>query len=199
MPPRGDGWLHEIKIDGFRVQLHKQAGRATIYGVDGRELTGYLPQLRQNLLTLPVRSLIIDALVVVREGNVKLGFDAFLARAHTRCCCWCFDLLEYEGVDMRPKTLIERKARLEPHVRDDHLFRYCNEITNPDKALAVSERIGFRGVVSKRADQPYKSGRNPGWIEVASAAATPRPPDQQFSPKPRMLSARRPAPRRSVP
>lgn len=179
--------------------MHKQAGRVVIYGSDGRELTGYLPQLRQNLLTLPVRSLIIDGLVVVREGNVKLGFEAFLARAHTRCCCWCFDLLEYEGIDMRPKTLVERKARLEPYVRDDHLFRYCSEIRNPDKALAVSERIGFRGVVSKRTDQPYKSGRNPGWIEVASAATAVRSPAQDFAPRPRMSSARRQTPRRSTP
>lgn len=172
MLPRGEGWLHEIRIDGFRVQLHKQARRAVIYGSDGRDLTTHLPHLRQNLLLLPKQSAIIDALVVVHHGNVKLGFEAFIARTHTHCCCWCFDLLECEGVDMRPFTLIERKARLERLVCDDHLFRYCDEIRNPAKALAVSERIGLRGVVSKQANQPYKSGRNPGWIEVLSGAAT---------------------------
>ena len=50
VPPRGAGWLHEIVIDGIRVQLHKSAGRVIIYGSDGQDLTAYLPSLRQNLL-----------------------------------------------------------------------------------------------------------------------------------------------------
>jgi bifunctional non-homologous end joining protein LigD len=200
VPPRGVGWLHEIMIDGIRVQLHKSGGRVIIYGSDGQDLTAHLPDLRQNLLSLPVRSAILDAVVVARNGNIKLGFDAFLAKAHTRCCCWCFDLLECDGVDLRARKLVERKARLQELISDDHLFRYCSEIRDPAKALAVSERIGCAGTVSKRADQPYRSGRNPDWVQVTSGA--PRMPvvvAREATLKPRMTSARRLAPRRSTP
>ena len=200
VPPRGAGWLHEILIDGIRVQLHKSGGRVVVYGFDGQDLTGHLPDLRQNLLSLPVRSAIIDAVVVARNGNIKLGVDAFLAKAHTRCCCWCFDLLECDGVDLRMRKLVERKARLQELISDDHLFRYCDEIRDPAKALAVSERMGLAGTVSRRADQPYRSGRNPDWVEVMSGA--PRMPviaARQAAPKPRTTVARRPAPRRSLP
>ncbi len=202
MPPRGAGWLHEIVIDGIRVQLHKSAGRGIIYGSDGQDLTAYLPSLRQNLLTLPVRSAIIDAVVVARNGNIKLGFDAFMAKSHTRCCCWCFDLLECDGEDLRPIPLLERKAELRELISDDHLFRYCSEIRDPAKALTVSERIGLAGVISKRTDQPYRSGRNPDWIEVLSGAPRMRVvvsrPRQSVA-KPQTTSVRRLAPRRSIP
>lgn len=189
-----------MKIDGFRVQLHKCARRAIIYGADGEDLTSYLPQLRQNLLTLPVRSAILDAVLVARNGNIKLGFDAFLAKAHTRCCCWCFDLLECDGEDLRSRTLVRRKARLQELISDDHLFRFCIEIRNPAKALVVSERIGFSGVISKRADQPYRSGRNPDWIEVTSGRPRVKVVvSRETAAKPRTTAAQRPASRRSIP
>lgn len=197
VPPRGTGWLHEIMIDGFRVQLHKSARRATIYGADGHNLTAYLPQLRQNLLTLPVKSAVIDAVLVARSGNIKLKYDAFLAKAHTQCCCWCFDLLECDGVNLRPSPLIRRKDRLKTLICDDHLFRYCSEIRNPGKALAVSERIGCAGVISKRIDQPYRSGRNSDWVEVASGPPRMQVVSREPSvSRPRTISVQRSASRR---
>jgi bifunctional non-homologous end joining protein LigD len=200
VPPRGTGWLHEIAIDGIRVQLHKSAGRVIIYGSDGQDLTAHVPYLRQNLLTLPVRSAILDAVVVARNGNIKLGFDAFMAKTHTRCCCWCFDLLECDGVDLRASPLVKRKARLQELISDDHLFRHCSEIRDASKALAVSERIGFAGVVSKRTDQPYRSGRNPDWVEVISGARRMHVVvSREPAPKLRTTSVRRLAPRRSIP
>lgn len=199
VPPRGEGWLHEIKIDGIRVQMHKSASRTIIYGPDGQDLTAHLPFLRQGLLTLPARSVVIDAVVVARNGHIKLGFDAFMAKTHTRCCCWCFDLIELNGRDLRANPLIKRKAALARLISNDHSFRYCSEIRNPAKALVVSERVGFAGVVSKRMDQPYKSGRNSDWVEVTSGA--PRVQvvaSREPAAKPRTTSVRRPATRRSI-
>ena len=102
--------------------------------------------------------------------------------------------------DLRPIPLVERKVGLQELISDDHLFRYCSEIRDPAKALTVSERMGFAGVISKRADQPYRSGRNPDWIEVLSGAPRMRVsyPGQSVA-KPQTTSVRRPAPRRSIP
>ena len=81
-------------------------------------------------------------------------------------CAWCFDLLELNGRGLRRRTLIERKATLRHLLNkaDDHVLRFSETFPDPAKLLAAAESQGLEGIVSKLGHQPYRSGKNPGWV-----------------------------------
>ena len=83
-------------------------------------------------------------------------------------CIWCFDLLAQDGNDIRELPLVQRKARLRDILIDvdDERLRYSEEFDDPVKLLAVAEKMGLEGVVSKRKDRPYKSGKLCDWVKV---------------------------------
>jgi bifunctional non-homologous end joining protein LigD len=86
-------------------------------------------------------------------------------------CAWCFDVLELNGRDLRPLPLIERKSKLRDLLikADDDGLRYSEEFEDAEKLLVVATKQGLEGIVSKKADQPYVSGKNVGWIKVKTA------------------------------
>jgi bifunctional non-homologous end joining protein LigD len=75
-PPSGDGWLHEVKFDGWRAQLNKRGDDVVIFSRNGHDYTGRFPAVRDSLLSLPARSAIIDAEIVVCDSDDKPDFDA---------------------------------------------------------------------------------------------------------------------------
>jgi ATP dependent DNA ligase domain len=81
---------------------------------------------------------------------------------------WCFDLLTLDGRDVRQLPLLERRAALRQLLTDagDDTLRFSEEFADPVKLLQVAESMGLEGIVSKRAEQPYVSGGNPGWVKV---------------------------------
>lgn len=166
-PPTGKGWIHEVKFDGWRVQLHKDGDQATIYSRRGNDLTRRFPFLPDSVLCLPVHSAIIDAELVVSDAQGKPDFSALMAGDSDNICAWCFDLLD-EGRDLRRLPLIERKNLLNDLLidADDHILSYSVEFPDPVELLQAAEKMGLEGVVSKRKDQPYRSGKNPGWVKV---------------------------------
>ncbi len=170
-PPRGTQWLHEVTFDGWRVQLHRAGDEVTIF-MRGSDYNGRLPDLRDSLRALPARSAIIDAEIVLCEIDVKPDFTALIEGRAGDLCAWCFDLLELDGHDLRNLPLIERKAKLRNLLiaADDHVLRYSEEFANARKLLAVADKAGLEGVVSKLKQQPYCSGKNPGWVKVRCAS-----------------------------
>ena len=185
-PPDGPGWLHEVKFDGWRVQLHKfqkldeeealdESGnsRVTIFSRIGIDFTSRFHCIHRAVAALPCRSAIVDAELVACDLQGLPDFRALMSRgANPDLRCWCFDLLELDGLDIRSLPLIERKARLSAliHQADLHALRYSDHFTDPQALLAEMVRRNMEGIVSKKADQPYRSGRNPGWIKVKTAA-----------------------------
>jgi ATP dependent DNA ligase domain/HNH endonuclease len=83
-------------------------------------------------------------------------------------CAWCFDLMELNGRALRRRTLIERKAMLRHLLNkaDDHVLRLSETFADPVKLLAAANEQGLEGIVSKLSHQPYRSGKNPGWVKV---------------------------------
>ena len=73
-PPSGDGWIHEVKFDGWRAQLHKLGDEVVIFTRNGHDYTRRVPAIRDSMLSLPVRSAIIDAEIVVCDGDGKPDF-----------------------------------------------------------------------------------------------------------------------------
>ena len=86
-------------------------------------------------------------------------------------CAWCFDLMALEGRDLRSRPLLERRIHLRHLLAktDDERLLYSEEFDDPDQLLAAASRASLEGIVSKLADQPYRSGKNPGWIKVKTA------------------------------
>ena len=92
-PPTGPQWLHEVKFDGWRAQLHKAGDEAAIYTRKGHDYTGRFPAIRESLLALPTDSAIIDAEIVVCDSDGKPDFRSLMAgnapataRGASICC-----------------------------------------------------------------------------------------------------------------
>jgi len=171
-PPRGDQWLHEVKFDGWRVQLHKSGDNVTIFTRKGNDYTKRFRTIRDSLIALAANSAIIDAEIVVCGNDGKPDFNALMEGSTDDLCAWCFDLLEINGRGLRRRALIERRAMLRHliNLADDHVLRFSETFPDPIKLLKVANKAGLEGIVSKLSYQPYRSGKNPGWIKVKCRA-----------------------------
>jgi bifunctional non-homologous end joining protein LigD len=179
-PPRGEQWLHEVKFDGWRAQLHKAGDEVAIFTRRGNDYTKRFPAIRNSLIALPARSAIIDAEIVVCDSDGKPDFKALMDGTPGELCAWCFDLMELNGRDVRELPLIERKALLRHLLNkaDDHRLRFSETFPDPLKLLKAANKAGLEGIVSKLSNQPYRSAKNPGWVKVKVprlARGEPRP------------------------
>ena len=170
-PPTGPQWIHEVKFDGWRMQLHKAGDRVVVFSRNGVDMTKRFAMIRDKLLSLPAQSAIIDAELVACDSDGKPDFNALMNGQRENLCAWCFDLLELDRRDTRHLPLVERKAALRDLLiaADDDAMRYSDEFDDPAKLLAVVTKMGLEGIVSKFGHQPYKSGKNVGWIKVKTA------------------------------
>jgi bifunctional non-homologous end joining protein LigD len=171
-PPEGDGWVHEIKFDGYRMQARIDGGSVQLItrsGLDWTARFGNLPDLLQNLRC---GKALIDAELIVEDASGHSSFSALsaaLKAEHSeRFILQCFDLLHLDGYDLTPAPLIERKALLS-RLLAGHAspqIRYSDHLTG-DGARMLREacRLGLEGLVSKRADRSYRSGRHDDWLK----------------------------------
>jgi bifunctional non-homologous end joining protein LigD len=170
-PPIGDGWIHEVKFDGYRAQLHKAGERAIIYSKNGREFTSRFPGILQPLLALPCKNAIIDAEVVALKEDGSADFRALHSGNYTQdnLCAWCFDLLAFNDTDMRPLPLVARKLKLGTLLkRYNHgSLRYSEGFRDPERLLVECRRFGLEGIVSKK-DASYRSGKC-DWLKIKCA------------------------------
>ncbi|MFN3892445.1 MAG: DNA ligase D [Beijerinckiaceae bacterium] len=170
-PPAGDDWLHEMKYDGYRLQLVVSEGRARLFTREGHDWTARFDGLRKAGEALPVTSAVIDGEAVVFAGNGLSDFPALvesLKRGHGGVALAAFDLLHLNGDDLRTLPLIERKKRLKkligkrkgPIVYAEHVVGHGADFFR--RAIEG----GAEGIVSKRCDAPYRSGRFADWVKV---------------------------------
>jgi hypothetical protein len=89
-PPSGNGWLFELKFDGWRVQLHKAGLSSTIYGRNGGDLTRRFPRIAAAVLGLPAKSCIIDGELIAAGRHGEPDFLALLHGRHVPVCVYCF-------------------------------------------------------------------------------------------------------------
>jgi len=153
-PPKGDGWIHEIKFDGYRVQLHMHGGKVTIYSKNGSDFTNRFSRIAAALSELPVKSCIIDGEVVACRADGSPDFRALHGGnyAQTDLCVWCFDLLALDGRDLRHMPLIVRRLQLGKLLRtfDHDALRYSEGFASAEKLLAECDKRGLEGIVVKR-------------------------------------------------
>jgi bifunctional non-homologous end joining protein LigD len=168
-PPVGDGWLHEVKFDGYRVQLHKTLSSVSLYSKGGYNFQRKFRELAEAVAELPVRSCVVDGELTACDPSGVPDFRAlhFNRRDAVRCV-WAFDLLYLNGKDLRPLPLVDRKVRLGrlvSKVRGTWLC-YAETFTNGATLLKAADRMGLEGIVSKKAAAPYRSGSKCDWIKV---------------------------------
>lgn len=171
-PPEGEDWVHEIKLDGYRLQARIENGSVQLFTRTGLDWTARFPSIAKALKGLKVTNALIDGEAVVEDAHGVTSFtklvDALESGRSADMRFIAFDLLHFEGVDLTSARLLARKDLLETVMktsRSKHL-RYSAHIVG-DGASVLKEacRLGLEGVVSKRIDQPYRSGRNGDWLK----------------------------------
>lgn len=169
-PPQGAGWGHEIKFDGYRMQLRIAGGKATLRTRKGLDWTHKFPEIAAAAAALP--DSLIDGEIVALDGHGSpdfAGLQAALSSGKTKDLIYfAFDLMFDRDEDLRRRPLSERKARLEPKLAalDDTRLRYVAHFeTGGDAVLSSACRMSLEGIVSKRLNSQYKSGRGDSWTK----------------------------------
>jgi bifunctional non-homologous end joining protein LigD len=168
-PPAGPGWAHEIKFDGYRMQLRTVGGKATLLSRKGLDWSSKFPEILQVGATLSDG--IIDGEVCALDHSGAPDFSALQAAISDgdtkNLVFFAFDQMFDGKDDLRPLPLSERKTRLEAHLADAPAnIRYVDHfITAGDAVLLSACRMDLEGIVSKRLDAPYQSGRGETWAK----------------------------------
>ena len=168
-PPKGEGWVHEVKFDGYRAQLAKDGKSIVIYSRNGKDFTSRFESVAQALRGLPCKSAIIDAEIVACNTQGLPDFELLHSRKFKQesLCAWCFDILHYDGKDMRQVPLAVRRMRLSGLIKrtEDDFLRFSEGFDDAAKLLKQCEKLNMEGIVSKRKDAPYRSGKG-DWFKV---------------------------------
>jgi bifunctional non-homologous end joining protein LigD len=187
------GWLFELKYDGYRVIAAKEPGEAgggpragaRLFFRSGREATATFPDLARALAAQPFESLVLDGEVVVLDEEARPSFQRLQRRAQlTRrsdveraaiglpATYYAFDLLAFEGFDLRPLPLLRRKECLARVLPAAGPLRSADHVAERGEELfaAVVER-GLEGLMAKRDDAPYRAGRSAAWLKIRADRA----------------------------
>ena len=176
--PDGEKWVHEVKFDGYRVQLRVENGRARALTRTGLDWTEKFATVAKAAEALP--DCILDGEIVALNHNGVPDFDALQAALSegksANLIYFAFDLLFGRDEDLRPLPLIERKTRLAallkklPRKAADTI-KYAEHMTAPGDAVLQSAcRMQLEGIVSKVRDAPYRSGRTESWVKTKCRA-----------------------------
>jgi bifunctional non-homologous end joining protein LigD len=168
--PQGEQWLHEIKYDGYRVQVHVNGGRKKVYTRNGLDWTKRFSVIA-GALDIPGQAIIDGEVVVVHEGRTNFSeLQAELAAGRQdRLVYYAFDLLWRDG-DLRKLPQIERKQLLlgllgENDIESPVLFSE-HLIGDGQKMFEHAAKLNWEGIISKRADAPCRSERNENWLKI---------------------------------
>jgi DNA ligase D-like protein (predicted ligase) len=170
-PPEGEGWIHEVKFDGYRAQIIVDRGEARVFTRNGHDWSTKFWPIALAGQALPCKSAIIDGEVIVCNERGASDFNAIgraLKAEPSRLCFVAFDLLHLDGRDLRSKPLVERRAKLAELVRDKPGKIQFSESFEGDAAMIfrVVDAMGLEGMVSKRADSRYRSGSSKSWLKA---------------------------------
>jgi len=174
------GWVFEVKLDGYRMRAVKEGGAARLITRNGNDYSAAFPELIRPIAALPYSSLIMDGELVVLDEQGRPSFQRLQNRARigrapdirhasveSPGTLYLFDLIAVEGFDLRSLPLVKRKALLRKVLPEAGPLRYSEHFEKDGEALydrAVG--MGLEGIVAKKADAPYKSGRSDLWQKI---------------------------------
>jgi bifunctional non-homologous end joining protein LigD len=170
-PPNGDGWIHEIKFDGYRALCRISNGKVKLLTRSNNDWTKKFQSIADQMAELPIDNAILDGEITSSEMSGATSFEALQQalsnNAQDRLHYYLFDALYLDGADLRRYTLLERKKALRAVVPADHPHvHFSNHFTDRGKdVLAHACQMGLEGIISKRADATYRSGRTDTWLK----------------------------------
>ena len=178
-PPGGEGWVHELKLDGYRIQIQvrpsagSHSKRVSLLTRKGLDWTHRMPTLAKAAEQLPCDSAVLDGETVVLDERGATSFAdlqaAFQEGAKVNLTYFAFDLLHLDGHNLRDLPLLKRKellARLLAGLDDDAPIRFSEHFAvDGKKVFEEACNLGAEGIVSKVASAPYSSTRGNSWIK----------------------------------
>src|ERR1700704_5381536 len=177
-PPGGEGWCHEIKFDGYRVQLRIEDGEATLKTRKGLDWTDRFQAIAKEGSSLP--DALIDGEIVALDHDGVPDFSmlqAALSDGKTdNLIFFAFDLLFADGMDLRRVPLGQRKQQLKQLLErrpkgNAKLIRYVEHFESGGDAILKSAcKLSLEGIVSKKLSAPYRSGRSEDWTKAKCRA-----------------------------
>jgi bifunctional non-homologous end joining protein LigD len=177
-PPNGDEWVHELKLDGYRIQVHirSKSGHRTVKLLTrkGLDWTARMPDIARAAAQLDVEDAIIDGEVVALDGEGKTSFAelqaAFQEGKQRYLTYFAFDLVHLNGRNVRELSLLERKELLTDlvsRVGPGLPLRFSEHVdARGEEVFAHACKLGAEGIVSKVASAKYSPGRNNGWLKI---------------------------------
>jgi bifunctional non-homologous end joining protein LigD len=174
--PRGDGWVHEIKFDGYRVIARIEGRDVRLFSRNGKDWTEKFPQLADALADLGVGAALLDGELVALQADGTSSFrqlqEALAAKRPGSLIYEVFDLLHLDGYDLTDVELVERKGALKTLLASrglDHRgrVRYVPHFEGKGGELYAEVcQLGLEGIMSKRRASQYRSGRMTDWLKV---------------------------------
>jgi len=172
-PPSGSDWVHEIKFDGYRMQARLDHGRVRLLTRKQQDWTHRFNPVAQAVATLPAETALLDGEVVVEDENGISSFSLLqtdLKEGRDRFVYYVFDLLYLDGRDLTGAPLVERKAALARLLKESGktgVIHYTDHFEEGGPLILKKAcEIGLEGIVSKRRDAPYRSGRTDNFIKT---------------------------------
>ena len=169
-PPSGPGWVHELKQDGYRLLCRCEGHAVGMLDSDDRDWSEHFPSLAEMLRSLEAQSVQLDGEVVVCDESglsSRARMDEAIASGDDAPAFFsAFDMLSLNGEELRVQPLVERKRRLRRLLHDvpQDKVRYAGHLCqNGAKMLQQAVLLGLEGIVSKRADAPYRAGLSLDW------------------------------------
>ena len=175
-----EGWIFEIKYDGYRLLIEKDGDEVTLRSRKGLVLTANFPEVEKAARRLPFSQFVIDGEAVVHDERGVPNFSLLQQRARLRGAIsvaqalnalpvtyYAFDLPQSLGHDLRDLPLLQRKTLLHAMLPSTGPLRYSEHVEDAGiRTFAAMRDLGLEGVVAKRADSPYRAGRSDAWVKV---------------------------------
>ena len=179
-----EGWLFELKLDGYRLIAAKTKGEALLLTRNGNDYTAVFPEIARAIRALPLDDVILDGEVVVldaqgkpsfsrlqQRGRLQSSLDIRRAAVELPATYYAFDLLALGDFDLRSLPLRTRKSLLADAVPRLGAVRLLDHIDEQGEAfLAQVATFGLEGIIAKRADSPYRRGRSSDWLKIKAEA-----------------------------
>lgn len=175
-PPGGDDWVHEVKFDGYRLIARLDHGKVQLFTRKGNDWTARIATLPAAFAELRVDSALVDGELVALNEKGNASFQALqntLSLEGQSALSFCaFDLLYLNGVDLRGASLVDRKALLKAllEARAEGVakaVRFSDHVVGRGREFFEEVcKMGLEGIISKRANSPYRSGRGRDWVKI---------------------------------
>lgn len=177
--PQEDGWIHEVKYDGYRLLAFVQNGKARLMTRNELDWTDRFPSIAEAVAQLPVKNAIIDGEIVVQKEDGTTDFqalqNAIRNKERERLVFYVFDLPFLNGADLTRTPLIERKNKLLEILGGDKSLkegavRFSGHIEGHGTDVFKNAcHFALEGIMSKRADSEYRQERSTDWLKVKCA------------------------------